>query len=275
MNIDRIHTVYFAGIGGIGMSALARYFKAIGKQVAGYDRAQTALTKELESEGMNIHYTDDTNLIPSKFREPSTTLVVFTPALPPDHKELAWFKTKGFDIRKRAQVLGLISRSKKVLGVAGTHGKTTTSTMVAHLLCNSTLDCSAFLGGISLNFSNNLVLSHESDYVVVEADEFDRSFLQLYPQASIITSMDADHLDIYGTYEEYCIAFQQYIQQIKSGGFCVTKKGLKLTPPSGKVKLYTYSIEDIADFYADNIHINNGFYEFNLVTPSETIETIQ
>ena len=193
---------HIVGIGGIGMSALARYFHSLNKNVAGYDRTETALTKELVSEGIAIHYTDDIQDIPEAFRNKGTTLVVFTPAIPADHSELNWFRAEGFEIKKRAEVLGIISHSKDVLGIAGTHGKTTTSTMVAHLLKKSHLDCNAFLGGIALNYSNNLLLSEHSNYVVVEADEYDRSFLQLSPKAAIVTSMDADHLDIYADLAE-------------------------------------------------------------------------
>jgi UDP-N-acetylmuramate--alanine ligase len=275
MNLEQIHSVYFVGIGGIGMSALARYFLSLNKAVAGYDRTETNLTKELIDEGAIIHYSDDIQLIPHRFRNIEGTLVVFTPAVSPDHTELCWFYNQGFEIKKRAEVLGIISRSKDALAVAGTHGKTTTSTMLAHILKNSDIDCNAFLGGISLNYNNNLLLSKKSKYVVIEADEYDRSFLQLNPKAAIVTSMDPDHLDIYGTYDEYRKAFWQFISQIYPGGFLVIKKGLNPGKISADVKCFTYSLYDIADFYPRNIAIREGCYHFDVVTPTVIIENIK
>jgi UDP-N-acetylmuramate--alanine ligase len=275
MNLEQIHNVYFAGIGGIGMSALARYFLSLKKAVAGYDRTETLLTKELVKEGMRIHYTDNVELIPREFRNPDDTLVVYTPALPPDHTELEFFNQQGFQVKKRAEVLGIISRSNDVLGVAGTHGKTTTSTMVSHLLKSSKQDCNAFLGGISLNYNTNLLLSKKSKYVVVEADEYDRSFLQLNPKAAIITSMDADHLDIYGTFDEYKKAFRQFASQIRPGGFLVIKKGVDLGTLQPDIKVYTYSITEDADFCAKNITIKNGNYHYDIVTPTGTYHDIK
>jgi UDP-N-acetylmuramate--alanine ligase len=275
MNLEQIHKVYFVGIGGIGMSALARYFNSLGKKVAGYDRSETPLTKELTGEGILIHYTDDISCIPLTFRDAMDTLVVYTPAVPVDHTELHFFHEKGFPVKKRAEVLGTISRSKNVLAIAGTHGKTTTSTMVAHLLKSSALDCNAFLGGISLNYQSNLLLSEKSSYVVVEADEYDRSFLQLNPKAAIITSMDADHLDIYGSYAEYQKAFVQFVSQIHPEGFLVVKKGLNIENKVSGLKVYTYSLDDRdADFYAQDISIKDGFYHYNLVTPKGEIKDI-
>jgi UDP-N-acetylmuramate--alanine ligase len=275
MNLEQIHNVYFVGIGGIGMSALARYFLSLEKAVAGYDRTETALTKELAGEGMSIHYTDDVKLIPDRFKKPSHTLVVYTPAVPSDHKELTYFTDNDFQVKKRAEVLGIISRSMDVLGIAGTHGKTTTSTMVSHLLKSSDLDCSAFLGGISLNYNNNLLLSGNSKYVVVEADEYDRSFLQLNPKAAIITSMDADHLDIYGTYDEYRKAFARFASQIRPGGFLIAKKGVDLGNLQSDTKVFTYSLDQRADFYARNIAIIDGAYHYDVVTPNGTYPNIE
>jgi len=275
MNLEQIHHVYFVGIGGIGMSALARYFLSLNKAVAGYDRTESVLTRELVEEGIAIHYSDDVKLIPHRFRDKQTTLVIYTPAVSNDHSELSWFYNQGFEIKKRAEVLGLISRSKDVLAVAGTHGKTTTSTMLAHLLKNSGIDCNAFLGGISLNYHNNLLLSNTSNYVVVEADEYDRSFLQLNPKAAIVTSMDADHLDIYETFEEYRNAFWQFISQIYAGGFLVIKKGLNPGKISSDIRVFTYSLKNVADFYAKNITIQNGFYHFDMVTPESIIQNIK
>jgi UDP-N-acetylmuramate--alanine ligase len=274
VNLDQIHNVYFVGIGGIGMSALARYFIHLNKSVAGYDKTETVLTRELVREGIEIHYTDQVALIPENFKNNDDTLVIYTPAVPSDHTELNYFRTSGFSIKKRAEVLGIISRSKDVLAVAGTHGKTTTSTMVSHLLKNSAIDCNAFLGGIALNYSNNLLLSENSNYVVVEADEYDRSFLQLNPMAAIVTSMDPDHLDIYGTFAEYKKAFQQFVSQIKPGGFLVIKKGIDIGNVSSEVRCYTYSLDHVADFYATHILIKDGFYHYNVVTPFGVIENV-
>lgn len=275
MNLEQIHNVYFVGIGGIGMSALARYFLSLKKSVAGYDRTQTHLTSELTAEGMLVHYSDDVKLIPDNFRDKDHTLVVFTPAVPADHSELAYFTSNGFEIKKRAEVLGIISRSQDVLAIAGTHGKTTTSTMVSHLLKSSPADCNAFLGGISLNYNTNLLLSDKSKYVVVEADEYDRSFLHLNPKAAIVTSMDADHLDIYGTYDEYRNAFRQFVSQVQPGGFVIIKKGVEIgTLPDG-IKAYSYSLDSKADFYATDIEIRKGFYHYNVVTPGGVINDIK
>jgi UDP-N-acetylmuramate--alanine ligase len=274
MNLDQIRSVYFVGIGGIGMSAIARYFLGLNKFVAGYDRAETALTKELAKEGMDIHYADDIRFIPAEFRGKCETLVIYTPAIPSDSAELIWFKESKFEVKKRAEVLGLISRSKDVLGIAGTHGKTTTSTMVAHILKSSELDCSAFLGGIALNYNSNLLLSEKSNFVVVEADEYDRSFLQLDPFAAIVTSMDADHLDIYGTFEEYKKAFLKYISQIKGDGFLIIKKGL-VSGRKADAQDVTYALSEEADFYASNITIRDGFYHYDVVTPTGVIKDIE
>jgi UDP-N-acetylmuramate--alanine ligase len=277
MNIkfDTVERVYFVGIGGIGMSALARYFAKQGKIVCGYDRTQTALTLELEGEGIDIHYVDDIALIPRDFRNNiKGTLVVYTPAVPKDHSELEFFGIKGFTIVKRAEALGVIASAKKTLAVAGTHGKTTTSSLLAHLLSTSAIGCDAFLGGISKNFSSNLVISKSnSQNLVVEADEFDRSFLSLHPELAIITSVDADHLDIYKTHEDLLDAYEAFASQIKHNGRLIIKQGIGLIPLlSVSVKVYTYSLKDKADYYLANLEIKDGFYHFSLNTPTGTID---
>ncbi len=268
--------IYFLGIGGIGMSAIARYFKAKGFGVAGYDRTRSRLCEELEAEGIVIHYTDDVAQIAPEFLQKESTLVVYTPAIPAEHTEFCYFKEQGFKIQKRAQVLGEITRVERGLCVAGTHGKTTTSTMLAHLLKQSHVDCNAFLGGISKNYTNNLLLSDKSDFVVIEADEFDRSFHHLTPYMAVVTAVDADHLDIYGTYEAYLESFAHFTSLIAEGGCLIMKKGIALQPRLGKnVKLYTYSSTDEADFYAKNIRIGNGTIVFDFVTPTETIADVE
>lgn len=268
--------IYFLGIGGIGMSALARYFHAKGFAVAGYDRTRTQLCCELEAEGIAIHYTDDVAAIAENFKDKNTTLVVYTPAIPAEHAEFQFFKSQGFEIQKRAQVLGEITRVERGLCVAGTHGKTTTSTMLAHLLKQSHVDCNAFLGGIAKNYTSNLMLSDASDLVVIEADEFDRSFHHLTPYMAVVTAVDADHLDIYGTHEAYLESFAHFTSLIRSGGCLVMKKGIALQPRLGEnVRLYTYSATEKADFCAENIRVGNGTIIFDFVTPTETIADIE
>lgn len=268
--------IYFLGIGGIGMSAIARYFKAKGYNVAGYDRMRSRLCEELEAEGILIHYADDVALIAENFRHPNDTLVVYTPAIPAEHSEFVYFRQHGFTIEKRAQVLGEITRMERGLCVAGTHGKTTTSTMLAHLLKQSHVDCNAFLGGISKNYTSNLLLSDTSDLVVIEADEFDRSFHHLTPYMAVVTAVDADHLDVYGTHEAYIEAFAHFTSLIAEGGCLIMKKGIALQPRLGKgVKLYTYSAAEQADFYAANVRIGNGTIVFDFVTPTTTVSDIE
>ena len=218
MDIDTIKSVYFIGAGGIGMSALVRYFLSLGKEVAGYDRTQSELTLRLNEEGAAIHYEDSVALIPDGCRDKAHTLVVYTPAVPQTHSELVWFREEGFEVQKRAQVLGTITRSRRGLCVAGTHGKTTTSSMAAHLIYGSHVGATAFLGGISQNYGTNLLLSEQSDFVVIEADEYDRSFHQLSPYMTVITSTDPDHLDIYGTPEAYWESFEKYTSLIRPDG---------------------------------------------------------
>lgn len=268
--------IYFLGIGGIGMSAIARYFAAKGYAVAGYDRTRSRLCEELEAEGIAIHYTDDVAQIAPEFLHNESTLVVYTPAIPAEHSEFVYFRQHGFTIEKRAQVLGEITRVERGLCVAGTHGKTTTSTMLAHLLKQSHVDCNAFLGGIAKNYTSNLMLSDTSDLVVIEADEFDRSFHHLTPYMAVVTAVDADHLDIYGTHEAYLESFAHFTSLIVEGGCLIMKKGIALQPRLGNgVKLYTYSAAERADFYAENVRIGNGTIVFDFVTPTETIADIE
>lgn len=273
--MNNIKAVYFIGIGGIGMSNLARYFMSKGKKVAGYDRTETPLTKELVKEGAEIHYSDSVSLIPEYCKDKDTTLVVHTPAVPSENEEVIYFHQQNFTIQKRAQVLGTITKSSKALCCAGTHGKTTTSSMLAHILKQSHLDCNAFLGGILKNYSSNLMLSDKSEFTVIEADEYDRSFHWLHPYMALITSVDPDHLDIYGTEEEYLKSFEKFTTLIQQGGALVMKHNIKLSPKVGEgVKVYTYS-EDKGDFYAKNIKIGNGEIRFDFVTPKEVIDNIQ
>lgn len=275
MNINTIKAVYFIGAGGIGMSALVRYFLSKGKKVGGYDRTPSELTEKLKEEGADIHYEENTDLIPADFREATTTLVVYTPAIPAEHKELIYFRNNGFEIQKRAQVLGMLTRTEKGMCVAGTHGKTTTSTMAAHLLHQSHVKCNAFLGGISKNYGTNLLLAEESPYVVIEADEFDRSFHWLMPYATVITAVDSDHLDIYGTREAYLESFRKYTSLIRPDGYLIIKKGLELVPDvQPGVTIYTYSTEG-GDFHAENIRIANGEICFDYVSPLGNIQDIQ
>lgn len=274
MKIEEIKSVYFIGIGGIGMSAIARYFLHQGITIGGYDRTPSELTRRLTEEGALIHYEDNVELIPQACKDAATTLVIFTPAIPQDHSELCFFRRNGFEIEKRAQVLGTLTRSLKGLCVAGTHGKTTTSSMAAHMLHQSDVDCNAFLGGITKNYGTNYILSKNSPYVVIEADEFDRSFHWLHPFATVITSTDADHLDIYGTEEAYLESFRHYTTLIQPGGFLVIHTGLKMQPatPEG-VTTYTYS-RDEGDFHAENVTIGNGEIRFDLVSPLGKISDI-
>ncbi len=276
MEMQKITSVYFVGVGGIGMSALARYFEAKGKHIAGYDKTPSDLTAALINEGIRIHYMDDVALIPADCKQVDSTLVVYTPAIPETHAELNYFRENGFTLMKRAQVLGEITRSERGLCVAGTHGKTTTSSMLAHLLKQSHVDCNAFLGGILKNYNSNLMLSDKSDLAVIEADEFDRSFHWLNPYMAVITAVDPDHLDIYGTPEAYRESFEHFTSLIRPDGCLVMKKGLQLQSrlPKG-AKLYTYSATEEADFFARNIRIGNGDIVFDFVTPMGCIEDVK
>ena len=273
MNINDIKSVYFVGAGGIGMSAIARYFLNKGLVVGGYDKTPSDLTRQLEKEGMLIHYEEDVNQIPQACKNKQECLVIYTPAIPAEHQELCYFQKNGFEIQKRAQVLGTLTKAHKGLCVAGTHGKTTTSTMCAHIMHQSHLDCNAFLGGISKNYGTNYILS-DSDYVVIEADEFDRSFHWLRPWMSVITSTDPDHLDIYGTKEAYLESFRHYSELIQPGGALIIHRGLEMKEniQSG-VRRYDYSLNE-GDFHAENIRIENGEITFDFISPIENIKDV-
>ena len=274
MELKDIKAVYFIGAGGIGMSAIARYFMKRGLVVAGYDKTPSNLTHQLEKEGMVIHYEEDVAEIPHACKNPETTLVVYTPAVPSQHKELVFFQENGFEVEKRAQVLGRLTQAHRGLCFAGTHGKTTTSTMCAHIMHQSHLDCNAFLGGISKNYGTNYILSDTSDFVVIEADEFDRSFHWLRPWMSVITSTDADHLDIYGTEEAYLESFRHYTELIQPGGALVLHTDLAMREHVQEgVKVYSYS-RDKGDFHAENIVIQNGEITFDFVSPVEMVRGI-
>ena len=270
-----MQAVYFIGIGGIGMSAIARFFLNSGFFVAGYDKTPSRLTKTLEAEGAIIHYEDNIQLIPAECQDKDNCLVIYTPAIPNTHSELRFFKNNGFDLQKRAQVLGNLTRSLKGLCVAGTHGKTTTSSMLAHILNQSHIKCNAFLGGITKNYGTNYLLSKESPYVVIEADEFDRSFHWLTPWASVITSTDADHLDIYATEEAYLESFKKYSNLILPGGTLILHTDLKMSPNIQEgVNIYYYSREK-GDFHAENIKIGNGQITFDFISPIQNISNIE
>jgi UDP-N-acetylmuramate--alanine ligase len=273
--MNKFTKYYFLGIGGIGMSALARYFNAKGFQVAGYDRAESKLTSDLQSEGINICFDDDIDQIPEIYKKENNTLVVFTPAIPHDNPQLIYFQENNFTIQKRAQVLGDITRQSKGICIAGTHGKTTTSTITAHLLYQSQVSCNAFLGGISNNYNTNLLLSKESNLVVIEADEFDRSFHQLSPYMAVITSADPDHLDIYDTAEAYRESFEHFTSLIRPGGVLIMRKGINVQPQLQQgVKLYSYSMDD-GDFHAENIQTVKGEIHFDFVTPTDRINDVR
>ncbi len=264
--------VYFLGIGGIGMSALARYFLHEGKRVAGYDRTPSRLIAELEAEGAEVHYDDDVQAIPAAFLDPRDTMVVYTPAVPQDHSEYRYFCENGFTVEKRSQMLGHLAEGKYVMAVAGTHGKTTTSTLVAWLNRALTGGGSAFLGGISKNFGGNLVLG-DGPRLAVEADEFDRSFLRLFPDVAVVTSADADHLDIYGTHEAVKEAFSQFVRQIRPGGFLIIKQGVDIVLDNPAIRVYRYAYDMPCDFYARNVRLQEGgHYLFDLVTPGGAVE---
>lgn len=274
MELKDIKAVYFVGAGGIGMSAIARYFINRGTVVAGYDKTPSDLTRQLENEGMLIHYEENVDEIPHACKKAESCLVVYTPAVPADHRELQYFHENGFEIQKRAQVLGMLTRSHRALCVAGTHGKTTTSTMCAHIMHESAADCNAFLGGISKNYGTNYILS-ESEYVVIEADEFDRSFHWLTPWISVITATDPDHLDIYGTKEAYLESFSKYSSLIEPGGALVIHRGLEMKENLREgVRRYDYGLAE-GDFHAENICIENGEITFDFISPIECVAGVQ
>ena len=277
LKLDDIKSVYFVGAGGIGMSALVRYFLARGCNVGGYDKTPTDLTSALIKEGAKIQFDDDDKLIPECFRDSASTLVVYTPAIPKENKVLSWFNNNSFDVQKRAQVLGTLTRSLDGICVAGTHGKTTTSSMIAHIMDGTPDGCNAFLGGILKNIGSNLMISNRSNYVVIEADEFDRSFHHLRPLRTVITAVDADHLDIYGTYEAYVESFRKYTSLIKPGGDLILHVGLKekLAPQLAEgVTLHTYGLDE-GNFHASNIRIDNGELRFDFVSPLGSIADVE
>jgi len=279
MNINGLKNIYFIGIGGIGMSALARYFRQMGKNVSGYDRTATELTHELEHEGIAVHFSDDISLVDGAvLNDKEHSIVVYTPAIPKDHKELNHLRDNGYKLYKRAEVLGLLTQSTYTIAVGGTHGKTTTSTLVAHLLRSAGINCGAFLGGISANYRSNFLVPESSNgriITVAEADEFDRSFLHLSPDVAVITSMDADHLDIYGKHDELLESFHLFAQKIKPGGTLFVKKGLPFNTSRATSKVHTYGLANGADYTAENIKIENGNYYFDLKTPDRIISNLQ
>lgn len=269
-------SLYFIGAGGIGMSALVRYFLAKGYRVAGYDRTSSPLTEALQSEGLEIVYDESVDLIPDYCRDPKTTLVVYTPAIPATHAGLLYFREHGFKVVKRAELLGLITQSSKGLCFSGTHGKTTTSSMAAHIFHESPIGCNAFLGGILRNYNSNLILSDHSPFTVIEADEYDRSFHWLHPYMAVVTATDPDHLDIYGTEEAYLESFAHFTSLIQPGGCLVIKKGIKLVPRVQEgVKVYTYSARDGGDFHADNIRVGNGTILFDFVASDGVVADVE
>ena len=269
-------SLYFVGAGGIGMSALVRYFLAKGYRVAGYDRTPSPLTAELQAEGLEIVYDESVDLIPDYCRDPATTLVVYTPAIPATHAGLVYFREQGFRVIKRAELLGLITQSSKGLCFSGTHGKTTTSSMAAHIFHESPIGCNAFLGGILRNYDSNLILSDHSPFTVIEADEYDRSFHWLHPYMAVVTATDPDHLDIYGTEEAYLESFAHFTSLIQPGGCLVMKRGIKLVPRVQEgVKVYTYSARDGGDFHAGNIRVGNGTIVFDFVAPDGVVTDVE
>lgn len=268
MNLDRIHSIYFIGIGGIGMSALARYFNANGRTISGYDRTPTSLTYELSREGMKIHYQEDVDAIPR-----DVDLVVYTPAIPDDHAELRYYRQHHFPVVKRSDLLEALTRNLFTIAVAGTHGKTTTTSMIAHILKDSGYDCTAFLGGIAANYQSNFLIG-KNKTVVVEADEYDRSFLKLHPDLAVITSCDADHLDVYGEEEEVVKAYGEFANQLKPGGQLITKPHLPFLAYYSRLNTLFYSVSDHTDFTAANMRLRQGTYVFDLTTPEYSIEEI-
>ena len=274
INTKNIKAVYFVGAGGIGMSAIARYFISRGLVVGGYDRTPTELTRRLEKEGVLMHYEENIDEIPHACMNPESCLVVYTPAIPESHKELTYFREHGFEVQKRAQVLGTLTREMKGLCVAGTHGKTTTSTMCAHILHQSHLDCNAFLGGIAKNYGTNYIFS-QSEYVVIEADEYDRSFHWLHPYMTVITATDPDHLDIYGTKEAYLESFRHYTELIQPEGVLIIHRGLEMKESlQPGVRRYDYSLSE-GDFHAENIRMENGGITFDFISPIENVRNVE
>jgi UDP-N-acetylmuramate--alanine ligase len=280
VDFSNIHKVYFIGIGGIGMSALARYFKHIGKTVAGYDKTPTQITSDLEAEGIFVHFNESLSELPDDFKfEKENSLIIYTPAIPKNHQGLDFLVKNKFKLYKRAEILGLITNKYKTIAVAGTHGKTSISTSVSWLFNNSNFDCLAFLGGISKNYNSNLVLpEHSNNEIIatVEADEFDRSFLHLSPSIALITAIDADHLDIYENKENIVKSFNQFVKKIAPKGTIIYKKGLTLQPENFPENSYTYALDEEADFCAKQLKMNSqGQYSFNLTTPTGVINNLE
>lgn len=273
--MENFSRYYFLGIGGIGMSAIARYYKVQGFDVSGYDRTATRLTADLQTEGIGVVFDQSVSAIPVRFTDKAKTLIILTPAIPSDHPQLLYFRDKGFRVMKRAEVLGYITRQNKGICIAGTHGKTSTSTITAHLLYQSKVDCNAFLGGISNNYNTNLLLSKQSNLVVIEADEYDRSFHHLSPYMAVITSADADHLDIYETHQAVKESYEHFASLVRPGGAVIIRKGIDIHPELQKgVKAYTYSMDE-GDFHAENIRIKPGEIRFDFVTPTERIVDVR
>ena len=279
MNIHKYNSLYFLGIGGIGMSSLARYFHNLGVKVSGYDKTPTSLTRMLIEEGIPVHFKENTEFIPK-----DADLVIYTPAIPKDHEELRFVVENGFQLKKRSEVLGMITRDAKTIAVAGTHGKTTITTMITHILKTVGIDCIGFLGGISKNYHSNLVISESSNkisetdpsYFIVEADEFDRSFLQLYPDVAVITSADADHLDIYENIQKVRLSFGEFTSHLRKGGSLIMKRGTNIVPENtDNYTIRTYHQDGDADFYPENIRLEKSLYIFDLKTPSGTIRDIK
>lgn len=267
------NSIYFVGAGGIGMSALERYFLAEGKKVGGYDKTPSPLTEALIKEGIDIHFEDNIEAVDPCFKDPQQTLICYTPAIPKDHGELCYFQQHGFQVMKRSQLLGIVTRTKRGLCISGTHGKTTTSSMVAHILKQSHVDCNAFLGGILKPYQSNLMLSQKSDFAVIEADEFDRSFHTLSPYMAVITSCDPDHLDIYGTEEAYRESFAHFTSLIRPEGILIKHKGIKVTPRlQPGVRYAEYAVGEDAEFSAQNVRIGNGTILFDFAVKPGVVE---
>jgi len=274
IDFSKISHIWFIGAGGIGMSALARYFKAGGFTVGGYDRTESALSRALADEGINLVYRDDPSAVPMAYRNRELSLVIYTPAIPDDNNQLSFFRSEGFRVWKRSEILGLISRRSRTIAIAGTHGKTSVSAATAHLLKQSDIDCSAFLGGISKNYNTNLLLG-QGDISVMEADEFDRSFLYLEPEMALITSMDADHLDVYGTYDKMVEAYGEFAARVKGDGILVLNERIAGGfDKAGKLRIYTYGFSPSSDFYASGISVTDEAYRFSVNTPKGIINDL-
>jgi UDP-N-acetylmuramate--alanine ligase len=276
MNTEPAYNYYFLGIGGIGMSALARYFYMQGNNVAGYDLSPSVITNDLVKLGINIHFEPDINQIPKQFLDNKNVIIIRTPAVPDDHEELAYFEKNKFVVKKRAEVLGQLFNKQRGIAIAGTHGKTSVTSMTAYIMHCSPLGCSAFLGGIMKNINSNLILNRDSKWVVAEADEFDRSFLYLTSDIALVTWIDADHLDIYHNAEVIRESFSQFLSQVKPGGAIILKKGIEPGIELNNRKLYTYSFDSFnTDFYASDIRCEEYYYVFNIVTPGDVIRHVK